>query len=150
MADAPASFLGDGAYDIRTKNPAARPGFVLWKREQATAIFGDDRSRTSHVELIAEAGLDLILRYLTVPVEDRAHGQRCAEEPIVDAAEIRIAVFGKIHQLLVTAYWRPPPTVQPTRVFEKLLEAKIGTPAGVVPASDQSVLKPPKATPPVA
>src|ERR1700730_4370104 len=54
-----------------------------------------------------------------------------------------------IDQLLVMAYSIPPPTVQPTRVFERLVDAKKGT-AAFGAAIEKLVLKPPNATPPVA
>jgi hypothetical protein len=44
---------------------------------------------------------------------------------------------------LVTAYSIPPPTVQPVREFERLLEAKKGTPVLSTPLSERSLLTPP-------
>lgn len=45
----------------------------------------------------------------------------------------------------------PPPTVQPVRVVEMLVEPKKGVPvSGFVPEPEMSVWKPPKAAPPVA
>jgi hypothetical protein len=47
------------------------------------------------------------------------------------------------------AYSMPPPTVQPTRVFEKLAEAP-GMPVRNPVVSVRVLSKPAKATPPVA
>ena len=59
-----------------------------------TLIFRDDRYRTAHVELVAEADLHLVLVDVTVPVKEFAPGQQ-PKIVFPDAAPIRIAVLGK-------------------------------------------------------
>jgi len=55
-------------------------------------IFRDDRGRSPGVELVAEAGLDLVLGQATGRAEHRPRDEEGAgEREIRDAAEVRIA-----------------------------------------------------------
>ena len=55
-------------------------------------IFGDDRVGSEHVELVAEAGLDLVFLQPTVPVKEFVRLQP-SQIPIPDSTEIGEAVF---------------------------------------------------------
>jgi hypothetical protein len=105
-----------------------------------TLIFCDDRHRTAHVELVAEADLNLVLVDRAVRVEGRARqaGERCkpysGKPGGRNCAEIGIAVFGEDRPIVGDSIVDAAPTVQPTRVFEKLFEPTMVLPLPSVPS----------------
>src|ERR1700730_904466 len=122
-------------------------------------IFRDNRGRSEQIEFVIEANLDLVLLDTAVSNESNAGKATANASPLKRVLLTRPQSVkrysARTDQLLVMAYWMPPPTVQPTRVVEKLLvppKAPKGTPAGDTkagPKMEKSVLNPPKATPPV-
>ena len=77
-------------------------------------IFGDDRGGTIKVELVIEAGLDLVLVDLTVPVEECARGQQ-SKIVFPDAAPIGITIFGKDRPIVGDGILDAAADRQPTR-----------------------------------